>query len=187
MPDVIETDGTQQLGAQTARPVWCTIEVPDHAEPGIYKTKLEVVDSASNKVITRLNLKVNVSKHTLPSPAEQQFHVDFWQQPYAVSRYYGLERWSEAHCEALKPYLRLLARSGQKVVSAILFYEPWGDQSVDKFDPMIQTTKKRMVRGLTITRCSTNGWNYARNVAFQNRLTVFDGALGYVVPLLRRG
>ena len=102
-----------------------------------------MVDSASNKVITRLNLKVNVSKHTLPSPAEQQFHVDFWQQPYAVSRYYGLERWSEAHCEALKPYLRLLARSGQKVVSAILFYEPWGDQSVDKFDPMIQTTKKK--------------------------------------------
>lgn len=143
VPDVIETDGAQQLGAQTARPVWCTIEVPDHAEPGIYKTKLEVVDSASNKVITRLNLKVNVSKHTLPSPAEQQFHVDFWQQPYAVSRYYGLERWSEAHCEALKPYLRLLARSGQKVVSAILFYEPWGDQSVDKFDPMIQTTKKK--------------------------------------------
>ena len=44
---------------------------------------------------------------------------------------------------ALKPYLQLLARSGQKVVSAILFYEPWGDQSHDKFDAMIRTSKDR--------------------------------------------
>lgn len=143
VPDVIETEGAQGLDAHSARPVWCTIEVPQNATPGTYRSQLEVVDSATNKVVRRLSLKINVSAHTLPTPAEQQFHVDFWQQPYAVSRYYGLERWSEAHCEALKPYLRLLARSGQKVVSAILFYEPWGDQSVDKFDPMIQTTKKK--------------------------------------------
>lgn len=143
VPDVIALDEAQAIEKGAASPVWCTVEVPADAVPGVYKTRLEVVDSASQKVIRSLGLSIRVAARTLPSPAEQEFHVDFWQQPYAVSRYYGLERWSDAHFEALKPYLRLLARGGQKVVSAILFYEPWGDQSVDKFDPMVQTTRKK--------------------------------------------
>lgn len=143
VPDVIAANEAQALPKGTASPVWCTVEVPVDAVPGVYKTQLEVVDSASQKVVRKLGLSIRVTGRTLPKPADQKFHVDFWQQPYAVSRYYGLERWSDAHFEALKPYLRLLARGGQKVVSAILFYEPWGEQSVDKFDPMIQTTKKK--------------------------------------------
>lgn len=143
VPDVIEIDTTATLQAHTARPVWCTLEVPRSAAPGTYHTRLEVVDARSSKVLQKLNLAVKVLDRTLPSPKEQQFHVDFWQQPYALSRYLGVPRWSDAHIEALKPYLRLLARSGQKVVSAILFYEPWGEQTVDKFDPMIRTIKKK--------------------------------------------
>lgn len=143
VPDVIELDRAMALDAQTARPVWCTLEVPRDAAPGTYRTRLEVVDSASSKVLKKLNLSVKVLERTLPAPREQQFHVDFWQQPYAVSRYEGVERWSDAHLQALKPYLQLLARCGQKVVSAILFYEPWGEQTVDKFDPMVRTIKKK--------------------------------------------
>ena len=94
-------------------------------------------------MLKRLNLKIEVNARTLPSPAEQKFHVDFWQQPYAVSRYNDVPRWSQAHLEALRPYLTLLARSGQKVVSAILFYEPWGDQSHDKFSAMVRTTRTK--------------------------------------------
>lgn len=143
VPDIIEIDTTAALQAYTARPVWCTLEVPRNAVPGIYRTRLEVVDAATSKVLKKLNLSVKVLNRTLPTPQEQQFYVDFWQQPYAVSRYERLTRWSDAHLEALKPYLKLLARSGQKVVSAILFYEPWGEQTVDKFDPMIRTIKKK--------------------------------------------
>lgn len=141
VPDVIELEGSQELGARTARPVWCTFEVPRDAEPGTYRVRLELSDSASGKVLRKLNLSLCVKERTLPAPADQKFHVDFWQQPYAVSRYLNVPRWSEAHMEALKPYLRLLARSGQRVASVILFYEPWGEQSHDKFDPMIRTTK----------------------------------------------
>ena len=38
--------------------------------------------------------------------------------------------------------MQLLARAGQRNASAILFYEPWGVQSNDKFDAMIETTRK---------------------------------------------
>lgn len=147
--DVIDQDVAQPLSEGTAHPVWCTLEVPQDAEAGSYATRLQVVDAATNKTLRELKLQIRVLNRRLPSPAEQQFHVDFWQQPYAISRYAGVERWSQAHIDSLKPYLKLLARSGQKVVSAILFYEPWGDQSHDKFSPMVQTTK-----------CRDGAWHY---------------------------
>lgn len=141
--DVIDLDVPQTAEEGTTHPVWCTLEVPADADAGVYSTQLEVADAQTHKVLKRLNLKIEVNARTLPSPAEQKFHVDFWQQPYAVSRYDDVPRWSQAHLDALRPYLKLLARSGQKVVSAILFYEPWGDQSHDKFSAMVRTTRTK--------------------------------------------
>ena len=139
--DVIDQDKPHAVPAMETRPVWCTIEVPRDIEAGEYTTALEVVDEDGN-VVKSLALTINVNSHSLPTVAEQKFHLDFWQQPYAISRYYGVERWSEEHYEALRPYLQALGRAGQRVVSAILFYEPWGEQTHDLFDPMVQTTKK---------------------------------------------
>ena len=139
--DVIDQDKPHAVPAMETRPVWCTIEVPRDIEAGEYTTALEVVDESGN-VVKSLALTINVNSHSLPTVANQKFHLDFWQQPYAVSRYYGVERWSEAHFEALRPYLAALGRAGQRVVTAILFYEPWGEQTHDLFDPMVQTTKK---------------------------------------------
>lgn len=141
--DVIDLDVPRTAEEGTTHPVWCTLEVPADADAGVYSTQLEVADAQTHKALKRLNLKIEVNTRTLPSPAEQKFHVDFWQQPYAVSRYNDVPRWSQAHLDALRPYLKLLARSGQKVVSAILFYEPWGDQSHDKFSAMVRTTRTK--------------------------------------------
>ena len=139
--DVIDQDKPHAVPAMETRPVWCTVEVPRDIEAGEYTTALEVVDENGN-VVKSLALTINVNSHSLPTVADQKFHLDFWQQPYAVSRYYGVERWSDGHFEALRPYLQALGRAGQRVVSAILFYEPWGEQTHDLFDPMVQTTKK---------------------------------------------
>ena len=139
--DVIDQDKPHAVPAMETRPVWCTIEVPRTAEAGEYTTALEVVNEAGD-VVKSLALTIVVDSHSLPTVAEQKFHLDFWQQPYAVSRYYGVERWSDEHLEALRPYLQALGRAGQRVVSAILFYEPWGEQTHDLFDPMVQTVKK---------------------------------------------
>ena len=142
VPDIIDLDKPHAVNARQTRPVWCTIEVPHDARPGRYDTRLEVLDERG-KVTGSLLLHIDVNHRTLPRPHEQRFHLDLWQQPYAVSRYYGLERWSPEHIEALRPYLKALGRAGQKVVSAIMFYEPWGDQSHDKFSAMIQSTKRK--------------------------------------------
>ncbi|MBR1469294.1 MAG: DUF4091 domain-containing protein [Prevotella sp.] len=143
VPDVIDLENALPVEAMTTRPVWVTLEVPRDAEAGEYTLTLDVQNAENQEVVERLNLRVNIQDRTLPTPENQAFHLDFWQQPYSVSRYEGVERWSDRHFELLRPYMELLARAGQSVVSAILFYEPWGDQSHDKFSPMVQTTKKR--------------------------------------------
>jgi hypothetical protein len=143
VPDVIDLENSMTLPAYTTRPVWLTLEVPRDAEPGIYTLTLDIVETSSQTVKEQLTLRVNVQENVLPLPSEQAFHLDFWQQPYSLSRYESVGRWSNKHFELLRPYMELLARAGQSVVSTILFYEPWGSQSYDKFDPMIKTTKKR--------------------------------------------
>lgn len=140
--DVIDQDKPHAVPAMETRPVWCTLEIPRNVEAGAYTTELEVVDEAGN-VVKSLKLNVNVNAHSLPEVKDQKFHLDFWQQPYSVSRYYEVERWSDEHIEALRPYLAALGRAGQRTVSAIMFYEPWGEQTHDLFDPMVQTVKKK--------------------------------------------
>lgn len=141
--DIIDRDAPASLAERSVRPVWCTLEVPRNLPSGLYRLKLDIADAATDTVVGTLGLNVRVCDRDLPTPDRQRFHLDLWQQPYAVARYHGAERWSEAHFEAMRPYMQRLARAGQKVVTAILFHEPWHDrnsQSHDKFDPMVQTT-----------------------------------------------
>lgn len=139
--DVVDS-GEWVVGSDyRAVPVWVRIDIAPDAKPGLHDYSLRIVNDGDS-VVAEVALTVNVGERLLPPASEWAFHTDFWQQPYAVSRYYGLERWSPEHFEALKPYMRNLARAGQKVVTAILFYEPWGDQSHDKFDPMVTTTRR---------------------------------------------
>lgn len=143
VPDIIDVDTTWAVAPMTTRPVWVSVTVPRDAKAGKQTLWLTVVDAQTKQEQGRLRLTLNVVDRTLPRPADYQFHVDFWQQPYSVARYAGVRRWSQRHFDLLKPYLRLLARSGQKVVTTVLFYEPWGEQSNDKFDAMIKTTRRK--------------------------------------------
>lgn len=143
VPDIIDTDSTRPMAPMTTRPVWVSVTVPRDARAGAQTLWLTVADAQTGREQGRLRLALNVMDRTLPAPASYRFHVDFWQQPYSVARYEGATRWSQRHFDLLKPYLRLLARAGQKVVTTVLFYEPWGEQSNDKFDAMIKTTRRK--------------------------------------------
>ncbi len=140
VPDVIDLATTKQIPACEVRPVWMTMEVPHDATPGTHYIVVDILGENS-ELLTALTLRVVVNERALPHPADYAFNLNFWQQPYSVSRYYGLKPWSEEHLNALRPYAQMLARAGQKSATAILFYEPWGVQSNDKFEPMIETIK----------------------------------------------
>ncbi len=131
-----------KIKACEIRPFWININIGLEVEANKdYDVKTIIKCGNTERV---MNIKVKVLDRTLPHPDQYTFYANFWQQPYSVSRYYGVKPWSDEHIELLKPYMRRLARTGQKVISTILFYEPWGEQSNDKFEPMVQTilTKK---------------------------------------------
>lgn len=117
---------------------WVSVEIPRDAAPGTYHYTLTTRGAKAKS----LTFRVNVVDRQLPAPHDYTFHLDLWQQPYSVARYHNVLPWSQEHLDLLRPYMKELARLGQKVVSAILFYEPWGQQSNDKFQPMIQVTHK---------------------------------------------
>ena len=94
------------------------------------------------KPLATLGLSLVVNDHALPAPEDYAFYLDLWQQPYAISRYYNVEPWSDAHLKKLEPYTDMLARAGQKTITTVLFYEPWGEQSHDKFEPMVETVRR---------------------------------------------
>lgn len=132
-------DGIKPLPAR----IFCSVDVPRNIASGRQYVEIRLIGKDTGHPYGYMGLYLNVLDRTLPPPHEYKFRSNFWQQPYSVSRWYGLDEWSQDHMDKLRPYMHRLARCGQKVVSAILFYEPWGDQSYDKFSPMVQTTLKK--------------------------------------------
>ena len=129
------------MDAKTSRPVWITIDVPSDAVAGAYTANIEIYAKGKKKETFTLNLQV--LDKTLPNYTEWAFHLDLWQNPYAVARTEGVEPWSEAHWAALKTPMQMLASAGQKVITTTLNKRPWNGQTEDPFDTMIEWKKKK--------------------------------------------
>ncbi|MBR5034839.1 MAG: DUF4091 domain-containing protein [Bacteroidales bacterium] len=140
VPEAIIGPKMSAIEAQTARPVWVTVWVPQGAEPGSYKGTLSFSCKELAKPI-ELRFAVDVKKRVLPKPSQWKFHLDLWQNPWAVARYFGLQPWSDAHLEAMRPLMTQLAQAGEKVVTATLMYDCWGPQTLDLFQTMVQVTR----------------------------------------------
>ncbi|TMU57028.1 DUF4091 domain-containing protein [Flagellimonas algicola] len=138
--DALDRVASYAVKASETRPLWLTIDVPSDAKPGLYKSTLALeVEGEKDKNFT---LELNVQDRVLPKPEEWKFHLDLWQNPYAVARYFGVEAWSNEHWELVKPGMERLANAGQKVITVSLNKRPWGGQTFDPFGAMIDWQKK---------------------------------------------
>lgn len=137
--DRITADSITLLAPNTFRGLWLTVQIPHDAVSGEYTGTVTV--SAGGENIKR-SYKVNVLKRTLPAPSEWKFHLDFWQNPYAVARVHNVELWSKEHFDAMRPYMLKLASAGQKVITATLTHKPWNGQTYDPFGSMVTWVKK---------------------------------------------
>lgn len=138
--DVLEVRKSLDIEAQCTQPLWVNIWVPQDIPSGVYKGALTV--SGENFADVRLPMKINVQKRTLPDPAQWVFHLDLWQNPYAVARYYNVPLWSRQHFDIMKPLMQQLANAGQKVTTASVMHHPWAGQTEDPFDSMVFRMKK---------------------------------------------
>ena len=137
--DRIAVSDTTILAVGARRGLWLTVQVPQNAKPGAYKGTVELV-SAGKK--SRYSYTVKVIDRTLPAPKEWAFHLDLWQNPYAIARVHNVELWSDEHFEAMRPYMLKLASAGQKAITATLIDRPWDGQTYDPFGSMVTWVKK---------------------------------------------
>ncbi len=127
------------VDANTTRPMWLDVRVPADAKPGTYKGTLTV--NADGKELT-LPLQLQVSKHVLPPPSEWAFHLDLWQNPYAVARFFNVPLWSKAHFDLMRPLMKQYAEAGGKVITTSIIQHPWNSQTYDPFESMIAKMKQ---------------------------------------------
>lgn len=127
------------LNAGSCRGLWLTVQVPQDAEPGTYKGYVELVCNGKKD---KYEYFVNVANWQLPAPKEWSFHLDLWQNPYAVARVHNVELWSKEHFDVLRPYMLKLASAGQKAITATLIDRPWDGQTYDPFGSMVTWVKK---------------------------------------------
>ena len=137
--DRITADNPTVVPMGAYRGLWLTVQVPQNVVPGIYEGCVELTCEGKETIY---NYSVNVLDRTLPSPKEWTFHLDLWQNPYAVARVHNVELWSKVHFDVLRPYMLKLAAGGQKAITATLIDRPWNGQTYDPFGSMVTWVKK---------------------------------------------
>jgi hypothetical protein len=138
--DVLYKPELNEIKACTAQPLWLTVRIPQDVRPGLYKGVVTVSGEGFDALT--LNIEVTALDRVLPPPGAWRFHLDLWQNPYAVARYHGVPLWSEAHFDAMRPVMKILADAGQKVITATIMHKPWDGQTEDHFDSMVAKVKK---------------------------------------------
>ena len=128
------------IPANSAQGGWISIRVPQQAKAGRYTGTVTVKNG--DAALSELKLTINVKNRTLPVPSEWAFHLDLWQNPYAVARYYKVEPFSEEHFDLMRPLMKLYADAGGKVITASIMHKPWNGQTYDAFESMVTWLKK---------------------------------------------
>lgn len=134
--DCLETAEAFNLGAKTARGIWMSIDIPKDAAAATYTADVNVL--VAGERVQGKTLTLNVQERILPDPADWKFHLDLWQNPYAVARIHNVELWSDAHFAKMKPLYTMLANAGQKCLTASILHRPWGGQTLDHFESMVE-------------------------------------------------
>ena len=132
--DRLSPQATLKAAPQTLRPLWIEINIPADATPGKYRGTLTATVDGTEMT---LPLSLTVGKRQLPKPADWKFHLDLWQNPYAVARFFDVPLWSKEHFDLMRPLMEELANAGQKVITASIIQHPWNSQTEDPFESMI--------------------------------------------------
>ena len=125
---------------QRIQPLWISFDIPLEAIPGVYFGTVDL--KSGGKILNKLRIQLTVEDHELPRPHDWRFHLDLWQNPYAVSRYENVPLWGDAHFDAMRPVFTRLADAGQKVITASIIHKPWNGQVYDPYMSMVRWTKK---------------------------------------------
>jgi len=134
VPDILFQNRRFNIPAHSSRPVWLDITIPHTTKAGLYQGSLSIRTPEDS---LRLPFTVRVQNMELPGPTDWHYHLDLWQNPFAIARYHQVPLWSQKHWALIRKYLTLLADAGQKCITTSIIWQPWGAQTYDPFESMI--------------------------------------------------
>jgi hypothetical protein len=138
--DPIDIINVLAVQANTVQPVWVSISVPGDTPAGKYTGTLTI--NATKKI--DLNISLTVLDHLLPPPGQWSYDLDLWQSAAAIAKVHNVKLWSNEHFDLMGPYFSILARAGQKAITANIIDQPWGKGHVYHDDPtLIFWTRRR--------------------------------------------
>ncbi|EGT3616071.1 DUF4091 domain-containing protein [Clostridium perfringens] len=140
IPDILDINQEELIERRSVQPLWFSLGVPENSESGVYNGTIKAKAESGEEVIFNVNLEV--LDMSLPKPEDWTFHLDMWQNPYSVARYFDVPLWSEDHINYLKPHLTRLKDAGQKVITTTIVKDPWNGQTYDPYESMVKWTKK---------------------------------------------
>ena len=145
--DRLDPIETLKAEANTTQPIWLDIHVPSEAKAGTYQGTVTVKTISNSSPLKggwegSLPIVLQVADRVLPEPNKWSFHLDLWQNPYAVARYYDVPLWSQEHFDKMRPLMQMLAAAGQKVITCSIINRPWNGQTFDPFESMIAKMKQ---------------------------------------------
>ncbi|MPQ43651.1 glycoside hydrolase domain-containing protein [Clostridium tarantellae] len=140
IPDMINDVLNVNISPKSIQPVWITIKIPEKTLASIYYGVITAYGDNCSPV--SFNVKLEVLDMVLPPVNKRQFHLDLWQNPYALARYYKVNFWSKKHIDYLKSHIKILKEAGQKAIYTTIVNNSWGDTTYDSYGTMVFWTKK---------------------------------------------
>lgn len=150
MPDRFEHFDRFDIPAQTVRPIWLSIDIPEATTAGDYTGTITV---GSEKNTTTLQFTITVQNQVLPKPTAWKHRLDLWQNPWVVAWRNNVKPWSADHKLLLKNHLKLYADAGGKYITTYAVHSPWSDNSYMIEGGMIDWIKTK-----------SGGWKFDYNI-----------------------
>ena len=137
--DVLETEQPFRLTDAGYRAVWASVKTPANAAPGLCRGSLTVTDGSAQVAFA---IELEILSAALPKV--RKFHLDIWQTPWTIARYYNVRPFSPEHYAKMEPFLRELAEAGQKAITTTITDYPWNvRKNIDSARSMVKYVKRR--------------------------------------------
>ncbi|ERM83965.1 hypothetical protein P872_01510 [Rhodonellum psychrophilum GCM71 = DSM 17998] len=116
------------------------LNISKNAKTGKYPISVEIKQGESSFTSSS---QLEIIDRTLPSFAELDFKMDFWQYPLSVANYYKVDPWSDAHMKHLGVMFDQLNHINQKAVTTTVFWDIFNTSIKPLEEMMIQVRRNK--------------------------------------------
>lgn len=175
-----QSGGSVDIPWNSMQPVWVEYSIPKDAKAGVYQGVISATAKDIDEPLV-FTYTVEVQNETLPEEETfgETFDIELWQYPYSSAEYYGVEPFSDAHLEILKPIMLKYKEIGGHAITTTISEDAWNGQTYSANDihyPSMVTWTKEADGSFSYDYSDFDRW-----VAFCRELGIGDKIVLYSI------